>query len=96
MLRRSQLRKARDFRCTRKAAGELPKESASLHSDPDYRMPLGASKNPKEFIRGKIFSRDRLLCEQGEKKYLGSEWFGMVRNGSEWFGMVRNGSEWSG
>jgi len=43
--------------CACKAAGELPRESASLHIDPDYRMPLEASKNPKEFIRGKLKSK---------------------------------------
>ena len=37
-----------------RAAAELPRESASLRIDPDYRMSQKASRNPKQFIRGKL------------------------------------------
>ncbi len=37
-----------------KAAAELPRQAASLRIDPDYRMPLEASRNPKDFIARKL------------------------------------------
>ena len=37
-----------------KAAAELPRQAASLRIDPDYRMPLEASRHPKEFIARKL------------------------------------------
>ena len=37
-----------------KAAAELPRKAASLGIDPDYRMPVEAARNPKDFITRKL------------------------------------------
>jgi uncharacterized protein (DUF1778 family) len=37
-----------------KAAAQFPRQAASLRIDPDYRMPLEASRNPKDFITRKL------------------------------------------
>jgi uncharacterized protein (DUF1778 family) len=43
-----------------KAAAELPRQAASLRIEPDYRMPLAASRNPKEFIARKLKAKSAI------------------------------------